>query len=111
EIMKRIDFHFAKNKAPPHAGASTYTTRPNGSPPEIVELAAIKRGIFHRAVYAFVPEIVLQPPRIVARLGQRKAARVPQHMRMHAIAKARGLARARDQLVYSVAGKSGAALG
>jgi len=43
-------------------------------------------------------------------LRQRKAARMAQHMRMHAEAEASGFARARNQLVNAVAAEGSAAL-
>ena len=80
------------------------------SPPEIVELAAIQLGIAHRAVDALVPEVVLQAARIMPGLRQREAACMAQHVRMHAEAKARRLASARDQLAYAGARKGRPAL-
>ena len=53
---------------------------------------------------------VLQPARVMPGLGERKATRMTQHVRMHAVAEACGLARARDQLVYSITGERRAAL-
>ena len=47
------------------------------------------RSIPHRVLDVFVPEIRLQSPRVVASVGQRKAAGMPEHVRMHFEAKLR----------------------
>jgi hypothetical protein len=52
------------------------------SSPEVFEPARRQLGVSHRVLDVAVAEVSLQRPRIVALVGQRKAARVAQHVRM-----------------------------
>src|SRR5262249_51287564 len=79
--------------------------RPGLVPPEIGELARVKLGVTHRAVYAFVPKVVLQAAGVVPSFGQGESAGMAQHMRVNPEAETGGLASPRNQLVYAVTGK------
>ena len=48
--------------------------------PEVLELGRRQFGISHGVLNGLVAEIILNPPRIVACIGQGVAAGMPQHM-------------------------------
>jgi hypothetical protein len=50
--------------------------------PEIAEPVRRKLGIAHRVLNVLMPEPGLQRPAVVAGIGQRVAAAVPQHVRV-----------------------------
>ena len=50
--------------------------------PEIAEPVRRKLGIAHRVLNVLMPEPGLQRPGVVAGIGQRVAAAVPQHVRV-----------------------------
>ncbi len=52
-------------------------------PPEVLEAVGRELGVAHRVLDVLVTEPRLQGPRVVAVIGQLKAAAMPQHVRMH----------------------------
>jgi len=53
------------------------------SAPEVLELGRCQLGIAHRMLDRLVPEVVLDLAGIVPRIGQRKAAGMPEHVEMN----------------------------
>ena len=68
------------------------------APPEILEPIRRQLRVPHRVLDVLVPEVGLQRPRIVALVGQREAAGVPQHVRVGWEAEPGGLTSALHEL-------------
>src|SRR5262245_136684 len=55
---------------------------PAASTPEVLKPVRRQLGVAHRVLDVLVPEPCLQRPGVVAGVGQRVAAAMPQHVRM-----------------------------
>ena len=79
--------------------------------PEILEPRRRQLGIANRVLDILVAEVGLQGPRIVALVGQREAAGVPQHVRVGLEAEPGSLASALHKPGKACRGERRAALG
>jgi hypothetical protein len=80
------------------------------STPKAFEPRWRQLGVAHRVLDVLVPEIGLQRPRVVALIGQRITAGVPQHMRVDLEANLGFVAGAGQQLGKAGRGEGTAAL-
>jgi hypothetical protein len=77
----RCKLHGGKSTGPRTPEGLERSRRASALSPEILETIRRQLGVAHRVLDVLVPELCLQRPRVVSRIGEGVAAGVAQHVR------------------------------